>query len=51
MPKLVVEIEVQTYGGEDEEKEALEQIRQAIILVTALPEISVGTFVRTEVKS
>ena len=49
--KLVVEVEVQSYGDEDEERQALVQIRDAIVAVVALAEIAVGTFVKSEVKA
>lgn len=47
--KLTIEVEVQTYGEDD--FEVLKQIEAAILLVCALPELSVGTFVKTAVES
>lgn len=49
--KLVVEIEVQQYSGDEEEKAALEQIRQTVIAVVSLCDVSVGTFVKTDLQN
>lgn len=47
--KLIIEIEVQSYGDEDEEAESLRAIRDAVLAVVALAELSVGTFVKSDI--
>lgn len=47
MAKLVIEVEVQTYG--DEDKEVLKELMDALRAVIALCQLSVGTFVKSEI--
>jgi hypothetical protein len=49
--KLIIEVQVQSYNGEEEEVAALTQIRDAVDAVVALCEVSVGTFVKTHIQS
>lgn len=50
MSKLIFEVEIQTYGESDEEeKQLLAQIRDAIESVVRLTEVSVGVFTKSEI--
>jgi len=49
--KLIVEVEIQTYGEDDQAQgEMLVQIAKTITDVVSLCDLAVGTFVKTEVK-
>lgn len=48
MAKLTIEIEIQTYG-DDDDIEMLAQIRDTVVAVVNLCDLSVGTFVRSHI--
>jgi hypothetical protein len=50
MLELSVVVQVQSYNGEEEELEALQNIRDAVVAVVALADLSVGTFVVSNIK-
>lgn len=49
MAKLTIQVEVQDYGGEDEEMEVLREIEETVNMVIGLAQLSVGTFVITKI--
>lgn len=51
MAKLIIEIEVQSYNGEEEEMDALLLIGTTIEKIISLAELGIGTFCGTRIEA